>query len=93
MCDGMLYTAEHDYVSFIELKNRGSQWMEEAIGQLESTVQVFIENHEDTAKGNRYAYACNHRHPQFAFSKKEKMQHFYNQYHFRLFIQKDVLVK
>ena len=93
MCDGMLYTSNHDYVSFIEIKDRKEKWIEEAIGQLESTIAVFIANHADTAKGNRYAFACNPQHPQFAFSKMQRMQQFYHKYGFRLFVQREILVR
>ena len=93
MCDGMLYTLTHDYVSFIEIKDRGSSWMEEAIAQLSSTVELFLDNHDNLARGNRYAYACNPQHPRFAFSKKQRMQQFYNRYGFRLLVQQDIIVK
>lgn len=93
MCDGMLYTFTQDYVSFIEIKDRGSSWMEEAIAQLASTVELFIVNHGDLARGNRYAFACNPRHPRFAFSKKQRMQQFYNKYGFRLLVQQEISVK
>lgn len=93
MCDGMLYTLTHDYVAFIEIKDKVSSWMEEAIEQLSSTIEVFLDNHGDQAKGNRFAYACNPRHPRFAYSKKQRMQEFYNKYGFRLRVQQEIVVK
>lgn len=93
MCDGLLYTLEHDYVSFIEIKNRRENWIEEAIGQLESTIQVFVASHSDIAKGNRYAFACNPQRPHFVSSRKERMQQFYQLYRFRLLVQREVFVK
>lgn len=93
MCDGMLYTMNHDYVSFIEIKNRRENWMEEAIGQLESTIETFIASHSDSARGNRYAFVCNPQHPCFHFSRQERMQQFFHKYRFRLFVQREVFVK
>ena len=92
-CDGMLYDLNHTYVAFIELKDRMADWVSEAIAQLESTVRVFVDNHGNVALGHRFAYACNVRHPYFSQSTKQAMQRFYQQYRFRLLVQRDVFVK
>ena len=45
-CDGMLTSDEHIY--FVELKDQAKGWITEAIEQLESTIQFFIESHDIT---------------------------------------------
>ena len=42
-CDGMLTSDSNEHIYFVELKNEAKGWRTEAIKQLESTVQFFIE--------------------------------------------------
>lgn len=86
LCDGMLFDDDHSNIIFIELKNKGKDWLKKNVGQLESTTKLFTENHEFRHFRRRLAYAVNSRHPQFKYSQKTLMQEFRNKTHFRLLI-------
>lgn len=76
-CDAMLYTEQT--VIFIELKAQDKDWLNEAIGQLKSTIEHF-KNEENIMNFKfRKAYACNRKHPNFNYQFKSRMQKFYNE--------------
>lgn len=76
-CDAMLYTKQT--VAFIELKNQDRNWLNEAIGQLKSTIEHF-KNEEDITKFKyRKAYVCNKTHPNFNYQFKDCMQKFFRE--------------
>ena len=92
LCDGMLYESNKDFLAFIELKVRKESWMNEAVTQLRSTIELFSENHDISEYRKRVAYAANKKHPRFNSSHKEIMQNFRNDTKFRLLIQNNIEV-
>ena len=74
-CDGMLFDGL-EYLSFIELKDKDSNWAKEAVEQLETTINIFRDIHNCDDFKRRYAFAVNKRHPNFHHSFKETMQRF-----------------
>jgi len=78
-CDGML--TFNSTVIFVELKDRdavGNAWVEDAIPQLKSSIEVF----EDTDMSNDYnvksAYISNKQHPKFKSSQQRRMDEFFD---------------
>lgn len=92
LCDGMLYESNKDFLAFIELKVRKESWVNEAVTQLRSTIELFSENHDISEYRKRVAYAANKKHPRFNSSHKEIMQNFRNDTKFRLLIQNNIEV-
>lgn len=74
-CDGMMFD-DHQYLSFVELKDKGGKWANEAVGQLKNTIRLFTANHRLEDFQRRYAYAVNVQHPVFNRSFKQIMQQF-----------------
>ena len=70
-----------------------ANWMPKAISQLESTIQIFSQNHVLEDFRYRVATAANKAHPQFNYSMKEKCQEFREKYKFRLNICAQVDIK
>ena len=96
MCDAMIYTPEKSPkkdIHIIELKDQMANWMPKAISQLESTIQIFSQNHVLEDFRHRVATAANKAHPQFNYSMKEKCQEFRERYKFRLNICAQVEIK
>ena len=96
MCDAMIYTPEKSPkmdIHFIELKDQMANWIPKAISQLESTIQIFSQNHALEGFRHRVATAANKAHPQFNYSMKEKCQEFREKYKFRLNICAQVEIK
>lgn len=89
-CDGMLASDEHLF--FVELKDQRSGWIEEAIAQLESTIQLFIESHGRPIQKHRKAFACNKAHPHFFVFDNERNRRFFSTYGFRLDVQAEIIV-
>ncbi len=89
-CDGMLTSNEHLY--FVELKNETKRWMTDAIDQLESTINLFIENHDASLYKHKKAFACNRRHKKFRELDNELNLRFYRKYGFRLDVQASIIV-
>lgn len=90
-CDAMI-NSENYFLSFVELKVRDKQWIEKAISQLESTVEIFHRHHDYHDFRHRRAYACNPRRPHFSSSHKELAQRFYSRHHFRLHIEATITI-
>ena len=80
-------------VQFIELKDQMANWRQKAISQLESTIQIFSQNHVLEDFRYRVATVANKAHPQFNYSMKEKCQEFREKYKFRLNICAQVEIK
>lgn len=89
-CDGMLTTEDHHY--FVELKDVMKGWIEEAIEQLESTIQIFIDSHGMPSQRHRKAFACNRAHPYFHEFDNERNKRFFQTYGFRIDIQADIIM-
>lgn len=96
MCDALIYTPNKCPkmdIHFIELKDQMANWMPKAISQLESTIQIFSQNHVLEDFRYRVATAANKAHPQFNYSMKEKCQEFRERNKFRLNICAQVDIK
>ena len=96
MCDALIYTPDKCPkmdIHFIELKDQMANWMPKAISQLESTIQIFSQNHVLEDFRYRVATAANKAHPQFNYSMKEKCQEFRERNKFRLNICAQVDIK
>ncbi len=90
-CDAMLHNEK--YIIFVELKKQQDRWIQHALVQLATTINVFKECHDINKYKHKLAYACNKRHPYFAVSHKEEMQQFRYKYGVRLVIGCDIMVK
>lgn len=82
-CDAMLSNA--DNLVFVELKNERQKWFPHAVEQLQKTIYVFKQYNDVSMYKRKRAYACNVRHPNFAYSNKELKQKFYQTNGFRLY--------
>lgn len=89
-CDGMLTSHEHLY--FVELKDQRSGWTPDAIAQLESTIQFFIQHHDISVFRHKKAFACNKRHPAFQEIDNELNKKFFRNYRVRLDVQAEIIV-
>lgn len=74
-CDGMMFDG-HQYLSFVELKDKDHGWASEAVEQLKTTIGIFAANHRQEGFQRHYAYAVNVKHPEFNRSFKQVMQQF-----------------
>jgi len=92
LCDGMLVHGKK-WLAFVELKVQQGNWIQHNIGQLESTIKLFCENHDHLAFQHREAYAANRKHPSYHFSHKVLMNEFHSRTKFRLLIQNTITVK
>lgn len=92
LCDCMLYHEER-WIALVELKNQGKAWIEEAIAQLKSTIELIQENPRVATFPHREAYAANLRFPAFKSSKKSRMNQFRNDTRFRLIITNRIKAK
>lgn len=92
LCDCMLYHEEH-WLTLVELKDQAKGWIEDAIGQLKSTINLIKNNPKVATFPHREAYAANRRFPQFYSSKKSRMNEFRNETKFRLIITNKIKAK
>ena len=92
LCDGMLRQG-NDWLAFVELKVVGEGWIQSNIDQLESTIRLFLSNHDYKAYRHREAYAANRKHPSYHFSHKVQMNEFHSKTKFRLLMQNSIKVK
>ncbi len=89
-CDGMLtYT---DNIVFVELKIQRTRWITDAIDQLETTIQHFIDHHDIDSFRHKRAFACNKKHPHFQVLDFELKQRFYQTYKIRLNVQASIAI-
>ena len=58
LCDCMLYQEAH-WLALVELKDQAKGWLEDAIGQLKSTIKLIRENPKTSEYSLREAYAAN----------------------------------
>ncbi len=89
-CDCMLTSENHLF--FAELKNQAKNWQTEAIEQLESTIQFFVENHDSTIYRHKKAFGCNKKHPRFQIIESETRARFFRLYKFRLDLQGEIKI-
>lgn len=89
-CDGMLTSDEHVY--FVELKDQAKSWKTDAIEQLESTIQFFIESHDINIYKHKKALACNKQHKHFQEIDNELNRSFFRKYKVRIDVQAEIIV-
>ena len=92
LCDCMLYQEAH-WLALVELKDQAKGWLEDAIGQLKSTIKLIRENPKTSEYSLREAYAANRQHPTFRQSAKSRMNEFMNETKFRLIITNRIKAK
>lgn len=92
LCDCMLYHETH-WLALVELKDQSKGWLEDAIGQLKSTIKLIRENPKSSEFALREAYAANRQHPTFRHSAKSRMNEFRNETKFRLIITNRIKAK
>jgi len=91
-CDGMLTSAEHEHLYFVELKNERKQWIKDAIEQLESTIQFFIDYHDINVFKHKKAFACNNKHRHFQEIDNELNLRFFRTYRVRIDVQTEIII-
>jgi len=74
-CDAMIWT--ENTVVFIELKDKAKDWLDDAIVQLKSTIELFEETDGLDKFKFKKAYACNKSRPSFNHQFKDRMQQFF----------------
>jgi len=89
-CDGLLTSPDHLY--FIELKDVAKSWISEAVEQLESTINLFKENHDITTFRHKKAFACNKQHGHFHHFDNESNLAFFRKHKVRIDIQAEIIV-
>lgn len=89
-CDGMLTTHTHLYL--VELKNLKKRWQQDAIDQLESTIQFLIDNHDISRFKKRKAFASNKKRDKFVVIDNEFNKAFYTRTGFRIDIQAEIVI-
>ena len=91
-CDGMLTSDSNEHIYFVELKDEAKGWRTEAIKQLESTVQFFIEHHDIKIFKHKKAFACNRKHRRFQQIDNELNLQFFRTYGVRIDVQAIIII-
>ncbi|MGI4872112.1 MAG: hypothetical protein ACRYFX_13150 [Janthinobacterium lividum] len=73
-CDGML--TYDDSIVFVELKEKNRGWLEEGLGQLETTLLIFKATHPERTYASQRVCLANSRHPLFAAGRATHTQEF-----------------
>ena len=81
-CDCLLTYPEN--IIFIELKNKGAQWITEGIDQIVATINNFNESHGLSQFGHKRAFVANKKHPNFRVIDTETKRKFWDNYKVRL---------
>lgn len=91
-CDGMLTFSNNLYL--VELKTQRSEWITEAIGQLENTTKLLRHFNEEDLSNFKFkkAFASNKRHPRFTVLNAERKKRFFDVTGFRLDVQATITV-
>jgi hypothetical protein len=90
-CDGLLTSLNHLY--FIELKDTARKsWKTDAVEQLESTIELFKENHDINTFRHKKAFACNKQHKHFQEVDNELNLTFFRKHKVRIDIQAEIIV-
>lgn len=89
-CDGLLTSNEHLY--FVELKDQKKSWQQDAIEQLESTIQFFVESHDINVYRHKKAFACNKQRRHFQEINNEQNLSFFRKYRVRIDVQAEIIV-
>lgn len=90
-CDGMITFNESLFL--IELKEQGTGgWVSRALGQLENTVKILLENHDLNDIKYKKVFACNKKHPRFTVIDNERNKRFFKTYGFRIDVQAEITI-
>lgn len=90
-CDGILTSVNK--IIFVELKEvRTPGWIQDGIGQLENTIQLFLANNNMDAYTYRKAHLANRRKPYFQIGIQGQSQEFYSRYRVRLYIEATISI-
>ena len=89
-CDGMLTYL--DNIVFVELKNQRKGWIQDGIGQIEATINVFKALHNLDAIKHKRAFVANKKHPLFHTIEIETKQRFYHLHKVRLNLQAKISI-
>lgn len=81
-CDCLL--TYPDNIIFVELKNKGSDWIGEGMNQLDVTIKNFDSNHGLSDYKHKRAFIANKKHPNFHVIDVEKKRKFWDKYRVRL---------
>lgn len=84
-CDGVL-TYESTII-FVELKAKNRDWLEQGIGQLQTTIAVFFANYSAASYSARKAYLANSDHPRSNSSRISRTQKFQDETGVALFVE------
>ncbi len=90
-CDGVLTYG--DNIIFVELKNKGSNWISEGMRQLEVTIRVFDNSNGLSNYRHKRAFVANKKHPHFHKIDVEKKRKFWDDYRVRLNIDANIKIK
>ena len=91
-CDFMLTVDDKEMLSFGEIKNRGKSWISGAIGQLETTVNIFKHNHDINLWRDKRAYVCNYKHPFTPQCYISRQERFRDESGVRLFVKNEIRI-
>lgn len=89
-CDYLFTVNANEQIVFGEIKNRRKNWINEAIGQLSKTIEIFQFNHNLLNWSERKAYVSNYhksKHRECTITREEE---FGDKYDVRLLIQSDI---
>lgn len=90
-CDCMLtYT---NNIIFIELKNKGSDWISEGINQIEATIKNFKRHHNLARIKHKRAFVANKKHPKFHVVNTEIKRKFWDKYQVRINVDSRINIK
>ena len=93
-CDGMLTFVKSLYL--IELKDKKKKWISEAIGQIENTIKIMLENkHDLTQITYKKAFICNkkRKYPRFNETTNARDKQFFDKWGFMLKVQATIKIK
>lgn len=89
-CDGMLTFAST--IIFVELKEKSRGWLEEGIGQLETTIAIFFATHPSSPYTTHRAQLANSRHPRFPVARNTRSQQFRDKTGVTLLVETDIVL-
>jgi hypothetical protein len=89
-CDGMITSENILYL--VELKNQNPPWQDHAIEQLESTIQLLMDNHDISNFKKRKVIACNKKRSAFIVIDNEFKKTFFKRTSFRIDLQAEIIV-
>lgn len=79
-------------IIFVELKNKGSDWISEGIRQLRSSIKLYKDHANISSFRKRRAVVANRKHPSFHKIENETMQRFYAENKVRLLVGSEIKI-